>query len=125
MSFCQRAVIEFLVKEGNSEAGFTISNDKAWNGIRPYRPKIKSRKQCPRPAGKFMGTVFWNSDGCKLVDFLEKGEKINAARYVQTLNKLRRAFREKFPKKKTVILQHDNARPHTARLTLQTIQKNG
>jgi histone-lysine N-methyltransferase SETMAR len=49
---------------------------------------------------------------------------INAARYVQTLNKLR-ALPEKRPKKKTVILQHDNARLHTARLTLEIIQKNG
>jgi hypothetical protein len=55
---------------------------------------------------------------------LEKGEMINAARYVQTLNILRRALREKNLMKKTVILQH-NARPLTARLTLQTIQKNG
>jgi hypothetical protein len=50
---------------------------------------------------------------------------INAARYVQTLNKLRRALREKHPKKKTVILQLDNAKPHNARLTWQTIRKNG
>jgi transposase len=35
------------------------------------------------------------------------------------------ALREKRPKKKTVILQQDNAGPHTARLALQTIQKNG
>jgi histone-lysine N-methyltransferase SETMAR len=76
-------------------------------------------------AGKVMGNVFWDSDGYILVYFLEKGETIYAARYVQTLNKLRRALREKRPKKKTVILQHDNARPHTARLTLQTIQKKG
>jgi histone-lysine N-methyltransferase SETMAR len=51
--------------------------------------------------------------------------KVNAARYVQTLNKLRLALREKRPMKKTVILQHDNGRPNTARLTLQTIQENG
>jgi hypothetical protein len=56
--------------------------------------------------------------------FLEKAETINAASYVPTLNKLRRALREERPKKKTVILQHENARPHTARLTFQTIQKN-
>jgi hypothetical protein len=41
------------------------------------------------------------------------------------LNKLRRALYEERPKKKTVILQHDNANTHTARLTLQTIQKKG
>jgi transposase len=61
----------------------------------------------------------------QLVGFLEKGKTINAARYVQTLNKLHRALREKCPMKKTVILQHDNAGHHTAGLTLQTIQKNG
>jgi hypothetical protein len=61
----------------------------------------------------------------QVVDFLEKGETISADRYVQTPNKLRHALREKRPKKKTVILQHDNARPYTARLTLQTIEKNG
>jgi hypothetical protein len=52
------------------------------------------------------------------VDFLEKGETINAARYIQTLNKLRRELHGKHSKKKTVILQHDKARPHTARLKL-------
>jgi transposase len=57
--------------------------------------------------------------------FWEKGQMIIAARYVKTLNKLRRALHEKRPKKKTAILQHDNARPRIARLTLQTIQKNG
>jgi hypothetical protein len=68
-----------------------------------------------------MGTVFCYSEECKLVDFLGKVETINEVRYVQTLNKLRLALREERPKQKTVVLQHDNARPHTARLTLQTI----
>jgi histone-lysine N-methyltransferase SETMAR len=51
--------------------------------------------------------------------------KLTSSSDVQAPKKLRHALREKRPKKKTVILQHDNARPHTARLTLQTIQKNG
>jgi hypothetical protein len=45
----------------------------------------------------------------QLVDFMGKGETISAVRYVQTLNKLRRALREKRRKKKIVILQRDNA----------------
>jgi hypothetical protein len=47
-----------------------------------------------------MGTVFWDSEGCILVGFLEKWEKINAVRYVQTLNKLRRALRENVRRRK-------------------------
>jgi hypothetical protein len=120
MSFRQRAVTEFLVKEGNS-AGvnyerLSATNDKARNGITPHRPKKKKPKIAPS-----FGIV----EGCILVDFLEKGEMIIANRYVQTFSKLRRELRGKRPKKKTVILQHDKVRPHTARLTLQTIQKNG
>jgi len=59
-----------------------------------------------------------------VVDFLEKGETITADRYVQTLNKFRCVLSEKRPRREIVFLQRDNARPHTARLTLQTIEKN-
>jgi histone-lysine N-methyltransferase SETMAR len=72
-----------------------------------------------------MENLLLDSEGCILVEFLEKGEMINAARYVQTRNKLRRVIRDKRQKKKTVILQHDNARPYTTCLTLQIIQNNG
>jgi hypothetical protein len=43
---------------------------------------------------------------------------------MQMLNKFLRTLPEK-SSKKTVIPQHDNARTRTARLTLQTIRKNG
>jgi len=65
-----------------------------------------------------MGTIVWDAEGCILIEFLETGKTINAARYVQTLLKLRRALRDKRPGRK-VVLQHDNARPHIARLTLE------
>jgi histone-lysine N-methyltransferase SETMAR len=72
-----------------------------------------------------MKTVSMASKGCILVNFLEKGEIINAAHYIQMLKKLCCALHEKHLMKKTVIFQHDKMRPHTACLTLQTIQKNG
>jgi hypothetical protein len=34
-----------------------------------------------------MGTVFWVSEGCILVEFLLKRETINMAHYVQMLKK--------------------------------------
>jgi histone-lysine N-methyltransferase SETMAR len=80
--------------------------------------------QNPKPmpsAGKIMGTVFWDAEGCTMIEFLEPGKTINAAHKVQILLKLRRALRDKRPGRK-VILQHDNARPHTARLTLEDIE---
>ena len=75
-------------------------------------------------AKKIMGTVFWDAEGCILIEFMEPGKTINAARYVNTLLKLRRALRDKRPGRK-VIPQHDNARSHTARLTLEKIEIMG
>ena len=75
-------------------------------------------------AKKIMGTVFWNAEGCILVEFLEPGKTINAARYVHTLLKLHRALRDKHPGRK-IILQHDNAQSHTAHLTLEKIENMG
>ena len=71
-----------------------------------------------------MGTVFWDAEGLILAEFLERGRTITAARYVQTLHKLRRALRDKRPGRNFIIL-HDNARPHAARLTSEAIAKMG
>ncbi|KAJ4432684.1 hypothetical protein ANN_21307 [Periplaneta americana] len=49
---------------------------------------------------------------------------INAVRYIQTVLKLRRALREKRPGKK-IVLQHDNAWPHTDRVTVKKIRTFG
>ena len=71
-----------------------------------------------------MGTVFWDAEGLILVKFLEHGQTITAARYVQTLHKLHLALRDKRPGRNIIIL-HDNARPHAACLTLEAIAKMG
>jgi hypothetical protein len=55
---------------------------------------------------------FLGRKGGILVDFLEQGLMIKAARYVETLNKLKsRIARVQPEKKEHVLLQHDNARP--------------
>jgi len=47
------------------------------------------------PAGKVLATVFWNSPGVLLVDFLEYRCTVNASRYHTTLKKLSRSHHER------------------------------
>ena len=75
-------------------------------------------------AAKVMGTVFWDAEGLILVEFLERGQTITAARYVQTLHKLRRALRDKHPRRNIIIL-HVNARPHAVASHRKQLQRWG
>ena len=84
-------------------------------------PTKKKPKTMPS-AKKITGTIFWDAEGCIFIEFLEPGKTIIAARYVQTLLKLRRALRDKCPRRKVILQEHDNAQPHTARLTLEKIE---
>ena len=76
-------------------------------------------------AVKVMGTVFWDTEGLILAEFLEPGQTITAAHYVQILHNLLRALRDKRPGRNIIIILHDNARPHAARLTSEAISKMG
>ncbi|GFS19726.1 histone-lysine N-methyltransferase SETMAR [Elysia marginata] len=80
-----------------------------------------------RSAKKIMRTVFWDSLCVHLFETLQPGETINAARYCQTLDTLREAIRRKCPGQLTngVILQHDNATPHTTQVTQGWLKKYG
>ena len=74
---------------------------------------------------KLIATVFWDVNYVLLVDFLPPGETIHAVRYCKTLDRLREAVRRKRPGRLTkgVILQHDNATPHTTNLTKDWLRK--
>ncbi|GFO19770.1 histone-lysine N-methyltransferase SETMAR [Plakobranchus ocellatus] len=74
-----------------------------------------------------MATVFWDAKGVILLDILPQGQCINAARYCSTLDRLKEAIRRKRPGllRRGVVLQHDNATPHSANLTQQWLQCYG
>ena len=74
-----------------------------------------------------MATVFWDAKGILLLDILEPGHTVKANRYCQTLDELIEAVRRKRPGRLTsgVLLQHDNATPHTANATQDWIRRFG
>jgi len=79
-SFRQRTPIELLVKEGKlgcSHLRATSRDQTTKRGMAPNHIAQKKPKTVPS-AGKITGTVFWHSEGYILVDFLEKGETIDA-----------------------------------------------
>ena len=85
--------------------------------------KVKPKQDLtPR---KVMCTVFWDRKGILLIDFLPWGQSVNAHAYCETIKKLRHAIQNKRRGllSKCVFIFHNNARPHTANVTKQLLQK--
>ncbi|PNF21974.1 hypothetical protein B7P43_G17875, partial [Cryptotermes secundus] len=95
--------------EGNDFLLCIVTGDESWfHRFKPemkwqsmewhhlHSPSKKKEKTVPS-AAKVMSTVFWDAEGFILAKFLEPGQTINAARYVQMLHKLRCALRDKRP----------------------------
>jgi histone-lysine N-methyltransferase SETMAR len=63
--------------------------------------------------------MFWDRKHVLLVEFLPQGPTINAGVYCNTLQKLRCAIQNKRRGmlSQSVVMLHDNARPHTAAAT--------
>ena len=74
-----------------------------------------------------MVTVFWDSVGVILMDFMSKGATINSDVYIDTLKKLKARIRKVRPdlEMSKVLLQHDNARPHTSLKIREVISSFG
>ena len=71
-----------------------------------------------------MLTLFWDETGVILEHYTRKGNTVTGASYSDLLlNHLRPAIKSKRRGllSSGVLLQHDNARPHTARTTVATI----
>ncbi len=78
---------------------------------------------------KTMVTVFWDIHGVVYHEYLPQGQTITAASYCNVLDKVQDAIKDKRPWLLEggckVILQQDNAGPHTARLTKAKIRELG
>ena len=88
-----------------------------WRHSGSPRPK-KFRVQ--KSAGKVLAWIFWYQDGILLVDYLPKGQTINAEYYLSLLVQFKDILKEKRRRKftKEVLFLHDNAPAHRA-LTIQ------
>jgi hypothetical protein len=64
-----------------------------------------------KSAGKFLASIFWDQEGILLIDYLPKGQTINAEYYSSLLVQLNDILKEKRRGKvtKCVLFLHDNA----------------
>ncbi|GFR83800.1 histone-lysine N-methyltransferase SETMAR [Elysia marginata] len=90
----------------------------------PSSPVTKKFK-VQRSAAKVMATVFWDAKGVILLDILPQGQCINAVQYCSNLDRLIDAICRKRPGllRRGVVLQYNNATPHSAKLTQQWLQR--
>ena len=127
------SVCSTLLKRFRSKDDFllhVVTVDETW--VHYYEPENKAQSRqwvvpgSMRPkkfktqpsAGKVMATVFWNTKGVIMLDFLPKRSIITGVYYANLLDQLRTAIREKRRGKlsKGVLLQQDNARAQLAKL---------
>jgi len=87
-----------------------------WRHSGSSRPK-KFRVQ--KSVGKVLASIFWDQDGIFLIDYLPKGQTINAEYYSSLLVQLKDILKEKRRKKviKGVLFFHDNVPAHRALAT--------
>lgn len=74
---------------------------------------------------KFMISVFWNYNGILFFEILPVGQSINSDIYSAQLNRLHQILVKKHPaliNRKRVLLQADNAKPHTSKKSMETLQ---
>lgn len=134
------AALEFLDRyiTGEDFLKSIVTGDETW--VQYDTPETKRQSQqwmhtnSPTRPTKFkrtfnnrkvMATVFWDQKGVLLVEFMQPGTTINADSYCETLRRLRRAIQNKRRGMLTsgIVLIHDNARPHTARVTQRLLQQ--
>jgi hypothetical protein len=120
--------------EGEDMLNRIVTSDKSW--VHHYQPKSKHAMETFQShstikfkvmpsAGMVMRTMFWDSQVVLKAHFHKCGENMNCASYCEVLLKLWDAVHRKRLGQlaRGVLLHHDNARPSTARVTQERIQK--
>lgn len=91
----------------------TKSQSAQW--VSPGEGAPKKAKTIPS-AGKVLATIFWDSKGIILIDYLEKGRTITGQYYANLLDRFDAEVKSKRPHlaKKKILFHHDNAPAHSS-----------
>ena len=102
------------------------SKQESMHWKHPDSPPPKKFRTQPS-AGKIMATIFWDSSGVLLIDYMPHKTTINGPYYAALMDRLRESIKEKRRGKLTkgVLLLHDNAPAHTARVAQAAIRNCG
>jgi len=92
------------------------SNNQWSGGIDSPHPK---KFQVQKSAGKVLASIFWDQDGILLIDYLPRGQTINAEYYSYLLVQLKDILKENCRGKVTkgVMFLHNNAPVYQALAT--------
>jgi len=102
----------------------TKQQSKQWKNV-ASPPAVKFRKIAS--ADKVLASVFWDSKGVLMIDYLERGKTVTGVYYAELIQKLLSAIKEKRPGKLSdgVLLHHDNTPAHTSAVSVATIRECG
>ncbi len=130
-------ILQMFNEGGNEFLDKIVTGDETWihyDTPETKRQSMQWKHRTSPSARKFkqglslkktMASVFWDSKGVILIDFMARGTTINGEVYRDTLTRLRKAIKDRRPGRLTqgVLLLCDNARPHTARETCALVEK--
>ncbi|KAF2359703.1 Transposase type 1, partial [Trinorchestia longiramus] len=130
--------LERYNEEGDKFLSQIVTGDEIWVNYvasESEQQPIERRHSSPQKiefkqiisARKIVCTVYWDRKRVLLVDFLPRGDTPNFTTYCETLKKLHRAIQNNRSDmlNKGVILLHDNARQHAAKLAQELIRSFG
>lgn len=124
---CRERSDPFLrrIVTGDEKWVLYINNKRTKQWLSPKQLAVPT----PKPSltlKKVLLCVWWDCGGIIHFELLKPGVTVTAELYCQQLNRLNNQLLVKRPglvNRKGVILQHDNARPHAARLTQEKIRQ--
>jgi len=99
--------LEFFRRDPNDFLSRLVTMDETW--LYHYDLEIKQQSmelrhsgsprpknsECKNPLEKFLALIFWDQDGILLIDYLPKGQTINAEYYSSLLVQLKDILKEK------------------------------
>lgn len=131
VSICQSLLLrshrkEFLEDLITGDESWILHDSNAHRAVwlpRGEDPPTQARSDLhPR---KFLLCCFWDSRGMLYFELLPQGCTVTGIVHASQLQKLAEVIREKRPRRASVHLLHDNARPHVAKETRAKLEELG